>query len=87
MTQLRKEVIHIVEPFRQKVLSFDSRLLFLEKSYVQLDSKQKDADVETNHKINQMASLTLMNRKKEELTKMMHAIAKKNEERISKIIE
>ena len=42
VTQLRKEVIHIVEPFRHKVLGFDSRLMFLEKSLIQLQETIRD---------------------------------------------
>ena len=44
VTNLRKEVIHIVEPFRQKVLLFDERLLSLEKNQAEIVEHIKDEE-------------------------------------------
>ena len=52
VTQLRKEVIHIVEPFRQKVLTFDGRLLLLEKIMAETQDEIKDGESRTQHKMN-----------------------------------
>ena len=44
VTQLRKEVINVVEPFRASVLEFDDRLAFLESYVVKQAEKCKERD-------------------------------------------
>ena len=42
VTNMRKEVISIVEPFRKTVLTFEDRLRCLEKQALDVDNKMKD---------------------------------------------
>lgn len=87
VTQMRKEVIHIVEPFRQKVLTFDSRLMLLEKSLVELQETQRDHEAQTQHRINQMVTITRQKQYQDEILKAMHENTKKVDERITEITE
>ena len=50
MTNLRKEVINIIEPFRQKVLGFDDRLILLEKTTLEMDEHMRDEEAKVSHK-------------------------------------
>ena len=50
VTNLRKEVINIIEPFRMKVLTFDDRLMLLEKSTLQMDERMRDEESKVGHK-------------------------------------
>lgn len=52
-----------------------------------MNQKIREIDVETNHKINGMATITSQKTVKEELMKFMNDAAKKNEEKISKMTE
>ena len=47
-----------MEPFRQKVLTFDQRLLFLEKVMTETQDIINDNEAKTQHKINQLVPLT-----------------------------
>lgn len=51
-TQIRKEVIHIVDPFRVKVLNFDERLNKLEKNMTEIVEHIKDEESKNVHKLN-----------------------------------
>ena len=60
VTNLRKEVIQIVEPYRTRVLTFDNRIQKLEKIVIDLDQNQithKDATAKEMRKFAHKDSL------------------------------
>ena len=87
VTNLRKEVINIIEPFRMKVLTFDDRLLMLEKTTLQMDEKIRDDESKVAHKFAQYATLTRMKHQQDELLRTIHDQSRKLDEKITQLRE
>ena len=76
-----------MEPFRQKVLTFDQRLLFLEKVMTDTQDIINDNEAKTQHKINQLVPLTRLKQSQEDMLRTMHEQVKKIDERINAMTE
>lgn len=87
VTQLRKEVIQIIEPFRNKVLTFDERLVLLEKAMTETQDLISDNEAKNTHRMNQMVTLTRLKQSQETWLQTLYEQVKKIEERINQITE